>query len=825
MVPKTDLLYHRTMSYNPIELEAKWQNKWNDAKLHTTDLTNPKRPYYSHVMFPYPSGDKLHVGHWYNFAPADSLARFKRMQGYDVCTPMGFDAFGLPAENYAIKTGVHPNESISSNVDTMITQLKRIGCMYDWDKMVNTSRPEYYKWTQWLFTEMYKADLAYKKAANVNYCPSCKTVLANEQVWDNTCERCGTTVVQKAMSQWYWRTTAYAQELLDGLEDLDWPEQTKTMQRNWIGRSEGVTIKSTIKGTDVPFEAYDSVPQTFMAQTFAVIAPEHPDLPSMLQGKEQEAEALAFIEAIKQKKASGTFDIETDMEGMFTGLYVADPYGTGDLPLWIASFVVADYGSGMVACSAHDERDFAFAKKYDIPLRPVMFPADQEEAKKVQNLEYCFAKAEEGILQQPEQFAGRKWGEVREDIITYLEQKGIAERSVQYRLRDWTISRQRYWGAPIPVVYDPNGNPHLIPAEHLPWQLPTDIDFNPDGTAPLARSKELHDRVVKIFGAGWTPEYDTMDTFVCSSFYSFMYLGHPLAAEGVGPPTTEFINPVIEKDWLPVQKYIGGPEHACMHLIYARFVTKALKSMGHVQTAEPYQGLIHQGLITNQGAKMSKSKGNAVSPDSFVEEYGSDIFRMYLMFMGPFTQGGDWSDTGIKGVDRFAKRVYVLVTERTKPTVTDTNALTVKLHSTIKKITENMEDLQFNTSLAALMELINASDKQDSVSVEFANTFVQLLAPLAPHLADELWHRLANESFIVQTVWPSYDESLLVADTVTIVVQINGKVRAELQVDAAISAADAIALAKASPNVQKYTNGVAIKKEIYVPQKLVSLVV
>lgn len=812
------------MNYNPVELEAKWQKQWKDAKLHTADLSAANRPYYSHVMFPYPSGDKLHIGHWYNFAPADSLARFKRMQGYDVCTPMGFDAFGLPAENYAIKTGVHPNESIGANVDTMITQLKRIGCMYDWDKMVNTSRPEYYKWTQWLFTEMYKADLAYKKDANVNYCSGCKTVLANEQVWDNTCERCGTTVAQKPMSQWYWRTTAYAQELLDDLEGLDWPEQTKAMQRNWIGRSEGVTIKSIIKGTNVPFEAYDSVPQTFMAQTFAVIAPEHPDLPGMLKGRVEEAEVLEFITKIAKKKASGTFDIETDMEGMFTGLYVEDPYGTGDLPLWIASFVVADYGSGMVACSAHDERDFAFAKKYDIPLRPVMFPADPVEAEKVRNLEYCFAKAEEGVLQQPEQFAGRKWGEVRADIIDYLEQEGIADRSIQYRLRDWTISRQRYWGAPIPVVYDPNGNPHLVPAEHLPWQLPTDVDFNPDGTAPLARSKELHDRVEKIFGAGWKPEYDTMDTFVCSSFYSFMYLAHPLAAEGMGPPTTAFINPAIEKDWMPVQMYIGGPEHACMHLIYARFVTKALQSMGHVHVSEPYKGLVHQGLITNQGAKMSKSKGNAVSPDSFVEEYGSDIFRMYLMFMGPFSQGGDWSDTGIKGVDRFAKRVHALVTARTKPDTTDTDELTVKLHRTIKKITEDMEALQFNTCLAALMELINAAEKQPSVSVQFANTFVQLLAPLAPHLADELWHVLANESFVVQTVWPTYNESLLVTDTITIVVQINGKVRAELQVDAGISAADAIALAKADANVQKYVEGSVLKKEIYVPQKLVSLV-
>lgn len=813
------------MSYNPAEIEAKWQTKWEAAALYTTNLQTAKRPYFAHTMFPYPSGDKLHIGHWYNFAPADSLARFKRMQGYDVCTPMGFDAFGLPAENYAIKTGVHPNESISSNIKTMITQLKRIGCMYDWEKMVITSRMEYYKWTQWLFTQMYDADLAYKKNANVNYCPSCKTVLANEQVWEGACERCSAVVQQKAMSQWYWKTTAFAQELVDDLQDLDWPEQTKTMQRNWIGRSEGVTIKSTIKGTNIAFEAYDSVPQTFMAQTFAVIAVEHPDLKSMMKGRVEEDEVLEFIARITKKKESNSFNIETDMEGMFTGLYIADPYGTGDLPLWIASFVVADYGSGMVACSAHDERDFAFAKKYDIPLRPVMFPADPIEAEKVRSLEYCFAKAEEGILQEPVEFAGRKWGEVREDIIAHMEEFGIAERTVQYRLRDWTVSRQRYWGAPIPIVYDPAGRPHPIPSEHLPWALPTDIDFNPDGTAPLARSKELHERVERIFGPDWKPEYDTMDTFVCSSFYSFMYLAHPLAAENTLPPVLPFIQPEVEHDWMPVQMYIGGPEHACMHLIYARFVTKALQQMGHIHIGEPYKKLVHQGLITNKGAKMSKSKGNAVSPDPFIEQYGSDIFRMYLMFMGPFSQGGDWSDTGIKGVDRFAKRAYTLISERTKPNIQDTNELTVKLHSTIKKITEDMEALQFNTCIAALMELINATDAVEHVSVQFADTFVQLLAPLAPHLAEELWHTLGNESFVVKTIWPTYDPKLLITDTITIVVQINGKVRAQLQVNAGITAADAITLAKAEPNVQKYLAGNTLKKEIYVPQKLVSLVV
>lgn len=812
-----------TNRYDARSVERKWQKKWDDAKLHHADLEGAENPYFAHVMFPYPSGDKLHVGHWYNFAPADSHARYMRMNGKDTFTPMGFDAFGLPAENYAIKTGIHPSESIATNVQTMITQLKRIGCMYDWDRMVNTSRPEYYKWTQWLFLRMFEQGLAYKKGAGVNYCPGCKTVLANEQVWDGKCERCDSVVTQKTLDQWYWKTTEYAQELLDGLDDLDWPKKTELMQRNWIGRSEGVTVKSTIKGTDIRFEAYDSVPQTFMAQTFAVIAPEHPDLPEMIAGNEQEQEVLDFTERIRKKRADGTFDIETDMEGVFTGCYVKDPYGTGDLPLWAASFVVADYGSGMVACSAHDERDFAFAKKYDIPLRPVMFPGDPKEAEKVRNLEYCFSKDAEGVLELPERFRGRKWGEVRGDIIDFLENEGIAERSVQYRLRDWTVSRQRYWGAPIPIVYDPEGTAHPIPEEHLPWLLPTDIEFEPDGTAPLARSQELKKRVIDIFGEGWTPEYDTMDTFVCSSFYSFMYLAHPTEVDGTKPPTGPFIDADIEKKWMPVDMYIGGPEHACMHLIYARFVTKALCDAGYVSVDEPFKRLLHQGLITNQGSKMSKSKGNVVSPDDFVEQYGSDVFRMYLMFMGPFTDGGDWSDTGIKGIDRFVQRIWKMFNENLSDDADDA-ALLSKLHSVIKKVTEDIERLHFNTALAALMELLNAAEENDGMSRSSAATFAKLIAPMAPHLADELCSALGNDGFVVDQAWPEYDASKLVTDEMTVVIQVNGKVRANIIVDADASKDDIIAMAKEDENVTKYLES-GIKKEIFVPGKLVNFVV
>ncbi len=813
-------------SYDPSAVEPKWQKRWAEAKTYEADLKKAKKPFFTHVMFPYPSGDKLHVGHWYNYAPADSYARLKKMQGFDVFSPLGFDAFGLPAENYAIKTGIHPNTSISDNVQTMTTQLKRIGCMYDWSKTLNTSKPDYYRWTQWLFLQMFKNDLAYRKDGNVNFCPSCQTVLANEQVWEGKCERCDSDVVQKPLTQWHFRITKYAQRLLDGLKDLDWPEKTKLMQENWIGKKEGVFIKSRLKDIDYEFEVWDSVPQTFRAQTFTVIAPEHRDLAKIVKGLPQEKEVLAFAEKMKRKKMTKRFNPDEDMEGVFTGRYVDDPFGTGDLPLWVASYVVAEYGSGIVHCSAHDERDFAFAKLYDIPLRPVMFPADPEEAEKVRSLEQCFAKDPEGIMEQPEEFKGRKWGEVREDIITYMEKKKWGRKAVNYRLRDWSIGRQRYWGALIPIVYDPEGKPHPVPEEHLPWVLPTDVEFKPTGTAPIAQSKELKERTEKIFGKGWTPEVDTMDTFVCSSFYSYRYL-----AEG---NPKEFVPKEIEKKWMPVQMYIGGAEHACMHLIYARFVGMALQDFGHVSHAEQYQKLVHQGVITNKGAKMSKSKGNVVSPDAFVERYGSDVFRMYLMFMGPFTEGGDWSDTGIKGIDRFVNRVYAFFTnpenirhpERSESRQSGMSGVEGPLlHRTIKKVSEDIESLHFNTAISALMTFLNEAEDAGSVTEEAAISFVKLIAPMAPHLAEELWEALGGKGFVIESSWPEFDEKKIVSETFVLVVQINGKVRASIEVPTDISEKEAMEKAKEQENVKKYLEGKSLKKEMYVKGRLVSIVV
>ncbi len=815
--------------YDPSKAEAKWQKAWEEAGVFKTDLKKAKNPYYSLVMFPYPSGDKLHIGHWYNYAPADSIARFRKMQGHDVFSPMGFDAFGLPAENYAIKTGVHPAESTKKNVETMITQLKKIGCMYDWDKMVNTTAPEYYRWTQWLFLEMFKNKLAYKKKGNVNFCPSCQTVLANEQAQDGKCERCGTEIIQKSLEQWFWNIKKYSQQLLDGLETLDWPEKTKVMQRNWIGRNEGVNIPSRIKDLGDEFEVFDSVPQTFMAQTFSVIAPEHPLVEKMVKGTKYEKDVMAFVERMKKLKATEKYNFEEHVEGIFTGRYVEDPFGTGDLPIWVASFVVMDYGTGIVHCSAHDTRDFAFAKKYGIPLRPVMFPEDPKEAEKVKNLEVCYAKDPNAIMMQPEQFKGRRWGEVREDVIKHMTKTGLGQPVVQYRLRDWLVSRQRYWGAPIPIVYDPEGKPHPVPGEHLPWLLPTDVEFRPTGESPLKLSKEFKERTEKIFGKGWTPEYDTMDTFVCSSFYYLRYL---MAGAHPHPPTPSpeggrgaVVDPSLEKKWLPVSMYIGGPEHACMHLIYARFVMMALKDFGYVSHEEPFRKLVHQGLVTHKGAKMSKSKGNVVSPDAFVNEHGSDVFRMYLMFMGPFEAGGDWSDLGINGVVRFVKRIHRAITEKVDMTMkSDSSAVTTALHKTIKKVTEDIEAMHFNTAISALMEFLNLIEKEEALSIALGKTVALLLAPLAPHLSEELWSELGGKDFAIQQPWPKYDPALIVEATMTIAIQINGKLRGDIVVPRDATKEEILALAKENGNVKKYIES-GLKKEIYVPEKLISFVV
>ncbi len=796
-------------AYDPSSVEKKWQAKWAEAKLHKADLKKAKYPYYALAMFPYPSGDKLHVGHWYNFAPADSSARYHRMKGKDVFEPMGFDAFGLPAENYAIKTGVPPQESIKKNVETMVAQLSRIGAMYDWDRMVNTSAPEYYRWTQWLFLKMYEHKLSYKKAALVNWCPKDQTVLANEQVQDGTCERCGTEVVQKNLEQWFWKITDYNQKLLDGLETLDWPEKTKLMQQNWIGKSQGAEIIFDVVDSQEKIKVFTTRCDTLFGATYVVLAPEHA-LVDVIAHPDHKAEIAAYREQVRKKTELQRTSDKTKT-GIPIGAHVVNPATGKKIPVWIADYALVNYGTGAVmAVPAHDERDFDFAKAYKLPMVPVIVPADEHD----------FAQAawtDGGTMSNSGFLDGHDSEEAKKKMIAWLEDKECGRGVTTFRLRDWLVSRQRYWGAPIPIVYDPQGKAHPVPEKHLPWMLPTDVEFKPNGESPLKASAEFKARTEKIFGKGWTPEYDTMDTFVCSSFYFLRYL-----MEG---DETEFVDSALEKKWLPTAMYIGGPEHACMHLIYARFVMMALKDFGVVSHSEPFQKLVHQGLITNQGAKMSKSKGNVVSPDAFVDRHGSDVFRMYLMFMGPFTDGGDWSDSGIKGVDRFVQRVWkYFAGESVQAKHKDESDVLAALHKAIKAVTDGMENLRFNTAISGLMELLNAIEAK-TISVDTAKTVALLLAPMAPHLADELWEHLGGTGFAVEQTWPAYDESFLKTDTIVIAVQVNGKLRGQVTVPSDGKADAIIALAKAEPNVAKFLEGQALKKEIYVPGRLVSFVI
>ncbi|MBI3618440.1 leucine--tRNA ligase [Candidatus Peregrinibacteria bacterium] len=1016
--------------YNPSSVEPKWQKKWAEAKAYEIDLQKAKDPYYSLVMFPYPSGDKLHVGHWYNFAPADSWARYMRMKGKDVFSPMGFDAFGLPAENYAIQTGVPPAKSTAKNVKTMITQLTRMGCMYDWSKMVNTSDPAYYRFTQWLFLQMYKHGLAYKKLGNVNYCPKDKTVLANEQVWEGKCERCGSDVVQKPLEQWYWKITDYAQELLDGLDHLDWPEKTKIMQRNWIGRKEGIEIhydvpnaqrdligpmdwsvndqtlagglnrrltynrrltdewkrrihsprtvhlvftphsrgpafqesseaarilrildvvaerhdialheacampdhlhllvsfetgrhleRDIVKklkgasaceflkafhadvahlwGEGMHFEEVSSLdqlqttmryiqenpatasisdagrilsvlprqitvfttrPDTNFGATFIVLAPEHPfaqDVASGALASQQQQEVKTYIHAVSKKTERERQSEGRKKTGTFTGYVAMNNLNGREMPIWISDFVLAGFGTGaVVGVPGHDMRDFEFAQAFRLPiLRVVVGPNGDttqiDHAEQVQE--------ESGTMVNSEFLNGLSISDATQRMMDHLESKRWGKRIITYRLRDWLLSRQRYWGAPIPIVYDPEGKAHPIPEEHLPWMLPTDVAFKPTGESPLVESKEFKQRTEKIFGKGWRPEYDTMDTFVCSSFYYLRYLAAQSDSEKLRSAKGELrmemkkknrksqianrnfsiVEPAIEHKWLPVSMYIGGPEHACMHLIYARFVMKALGDFGFVSHDEPFQKLVHQGLITNKGAKMSKSKGNVVSPDGFVERHGSDVFRMYLMFMGPFTEGGDWSDTGIKGIDRFVQRVWNVLTTKTKKaggkgkkkstnTAREDASIVTPLHRTIQRVTESLERLHFNTAISALMEFLNLLERQEDVSMETAQTFARLLGPLAPHLAEELWEALGGEGFVIDQRWPTFNPSLTKSETMTIVVQVNGKVRASMELPVGTSEKEILARAKEQENVKRYLEGKTIRKEIYVEGRLVSLVI
>ncbi|MBI5413486.1 leucine--tRNA ligase [Candidatus Peregrinibacteria bacterium] len=829
------------MRYEPRKTEQKWQKIWEENCLYETDLNDEREKFYCLVMFPYPSGDKLHIGHWYNFAPTDSFARYMRMKGMNVLEPMGFDSFGLPAENYAISHGMHPKKSIAHNVATMERQLKEMGSMYDWSKEVITCVPEYYKWTQWMFLQLYKKGLAYRKNAPVNWCPSCQTVLANEQVQDGTCDRCHSAVTKKDLTQWFFNIKKYAERLLN-FDGMDWPEKTKLMQEYWIGKSDGAEIDfelvpdkdNEIRGTGEKITVFTTRIDTLFGCTYAVLAPEH-ELVAKISTKKRLQEVNEYVASTRRKNDIERSSEEREKTGVFTGGYVINPVNGEKVPVWVADYVLASYGTGAVmAVPAHDTRDYAFAKKYKLPIRSVIKP-------RVGMVKEGEAFVEYGLLENSGDFSDLTSEEARVEITKKLEGEGKGRTTISYKLRDWLISRQRYWGAPIPIVYCKKCGEAAVSEKDLPVVLPDEVDFEPkgDGKSPLASSEEfVNTKCPKCKGPA-TREVDTMDTFMCSSWYFLRYID---SKNGEKP-----FDKNMAKKWLPVDMYVGGPEHACMHLLYARFLTKVLYDAKIIHFDEPFTRLVHQGMITKDGSKMSKSKGNVVSPDSFVEKYGSDVFRMYLMFMGPFTDGGDWNDRGITGIARFADRVWTLMLD--KHAEKDTEALLRELHGAIKKVGEQIEVFHFNTAISAMMELTNLAYK-DGMSLKSKKLFAQILAPFAPHLAEEIWQELnkdaqqglggnpvaeprlgLKEEFagtfnsIFNTEWPKYNKKYLQAATFELVVQVNGKVRGRIQAEMGISKEEAIELALTQPNIAVFIKDKKRLKEIFVPDRLLNIVV
>jgi leucyl-tRNA synthetase len=958
-------------NYDHKEIEKRWQKKWQEDNLYKTlDEVKGKQNFYTLVEFPYPSGN-LHIGHWYAFAVPDIYARAKRMQGYNVMFPIGFDAFGLPAENAAIKNKVDPHKWTYENIAYMERQLQSMGNSFDWSRKVITSDPEYYRWTQWLFLKLYEKGLVYKNKASVNWCPKDNTVLANEQVVAGKCERCGTEVVQKDLEQWFFKITDYAERLLSDLDGLKWPEPIKEAQRNWIGKSEGAEIEFEIKGLG-GVKVFTTRADTLFGVTYLVVAPEHPVIEKLKDLKiENWKEIEKYIKETKSKTEIERMDAKKEKTGVkLDGVTAINPANGEEIPVFVADYVLNNYGTGAVmAVPAHDDRDFEFAKKYNLPIKQVIEPLfitttgpdavqkdkpfvernaimaivkhwkedkyiglkwkkvdwqtlitggpegnqTQEEAavceiieetgylhpklvrklSKVHSQFYHVPKqinrsahfdvfyfelensehkelsdeensihevkwlsqkemakfigplaqkfawnelisgiqsyVDEGILTNSEEFDGTKSEEAREKIT-----EKFGEKVVKYKLRDWLLSRQRYWGCPIPIVYDPEGKPHQVPEEKLPWLLPEDVDFNPKGDSPLTTSKELKERVEKIFGKGWKPEYDTMDTFVDSSWYFNRY----------ADPKNEkiFADKEKLKSWMPVKRYSGGAEHTNMHLLYSRFFHKALFDLGLVNEPEPFVERMNRGLILGpDGQKMSKSKGNVVDPDEQVEKVGSDTVKMYLAFIGPYNEVGQypWDLGGIAGIRRFLERIWKIAQKsEIKGNITPKPPLNLRggkgelgprieslLHKTIKKVTEDIENYKFNTAISSMMIFLNELEKEMGVSKGTFDTFLKLLAPFAPHMTEEIWHELGNEKSIHIEEWPKFDESKIKEKNAVIVVQINGKIRAQFEAEVGISEKEAQNKALSMPEVQKWIAGKEVKKVIFVQGKIINFVV
>ncbi|RKD32481.1 leucine--tRNA ligase [Thermohalobacter berrensis] len=822
------------MAYNFSKIEKKWEQKWEQDDSFATYETD-KQKYYVLEMFPYPSG-KIHMGHVRNYSIGDVVARFKKMRGFNVLHPMGWDAFGLPAENAAIKHGIHPNKWTLENIDDMRNQLKRLGLSYDWNREVATCSEDYYKWTQWFFLKLYEKGLAYKKKSSVNWCPSCETVLANEQVVNGACERCDTPVGKKELDQWYFKITDYADRLLDDIEKLKgWPEKVKIMQKNWIGKSKGAEIDFEIKDFDKKLRVFTTRPDTIYGATYMVLAPEHPYVLDLVKETEYEEEIINFRKEMERTSEIDRTSANAEKVGLFTGRYAINPLTKKEIPIYIANYVLIDYGTGAImAVPAHDERDFEFAKKYDLPVIPVIKPENEEID--LENIKKPYT--DNGVMINSDKFNGLNNEEAKSKIVKYLEEEKIGKESINYKLRDWLISRQRYWGTPIPIIYCDECGIVPVPEEDLPVLLPKDVEFTGKGKSPLDTNEEFVNTTCPKCGKKAKRETDTMDTFVDSSWYFFRYTD------------SNNDNMPFDKNkanyWMKVDQYIGGVEHAILHLLYSRFFVKVLHDVGLSPVDEPFENLLTQGMVLKDGAKMSKSKGNVVSPEEIIQNYGADTARLFVLFAAPPERDLEWSDQGVEGCYRFLNRVYRLVEDLTF--IYDDNSeikvdsldksdkeLRYVLHSTIKKVTEDIEErFNFNTAISSIMELVNEiykyKDNEELNSVKKAvlseaiDNLLILLSPFSPHITEELWHITGKDSSVHDESWPEYDKNATVKDEITVVVQVNGKVRDRIVVDSGISKEDMEKEALASEKVKNYIDGKDIKKVIVVPKKLVNIV-
>lgn len=805
-----------------IAVEQKWNKLWAEQPVYQFDPTNTDNKYYVLEMFSYPSGAKLHLGHWYNYALTDSFARYQIMKGKNVFQPMGFDAFGLPAENYAIKTGVHPQDSTIHNIEVMEQQLKNIGAMFDWNHEIKTCMPDYYKWTQWLFCQLYKHGLAYRKKAPVNWCPSCNTVLANEQVVDGHCERCDSQVIKKDLTQWFFKITAYAEELLSELDNLDWPEKTKAMQRNWIGKSVGGEIVFDLADGTGSFKVFTTRADTLFGCTYVVLAPEH-ELVAKITTDEHRQAVEDYCAEVAKTNEIERLSTAKEKTGVFTGAYAINPINGDKVEIWIGDYVLAGYGTGAVmGVPSHDARDYKFAQKHNLGINRVIkgATADVDDS-----LPFC----DYGVMCNSGKFDGLTSEQGRVAVVEELATMGKGELKTNYRLRDWLVSRQRYWGAPIPVIHCPHCGEVLD--ENLPVELPYDVEFRPDGTSPLAKhQKFVHDVVCPKCGAPATRDADTLDTFVCSSWY---YLRYPDAHNDSEPFNTEWIDKM-----LPVDKYVGGAEHACMHLLYARFITKALRDMGYLHFDEPFKSLVHQGIILGpDGNRMSKSHGNVISPDEYVNEFGADVFRVYMAFGFKYTEGGPWSEEGIKAINKWLDRAerYVLAAYADYPTTEQFGSAEKELnrvrHCTIKAVDADYPQFSFNTAVARMMELVNALSKYEAQPAKNSKLYrdtvddlLKMLCPLAPHFAEELWQQTGHSGSIIVESFPVYDESATKVAEAEMLIQFNSRPKTRITVDVTLSPKELEALVLADSKVVELLAGATPKKVIVIPGRLVNII-